>query len=278
MAGINSAQIRDRAQQQGINLSDDQVQQILKSAWDQSQYGADEGRVMQMLQSYSSNGSQVTNESANSPEALIQSISDEIAKSMEVYTKRGEEFDAKNPFNFDEMQARSSAEQAFNPYYSAELNDFVKGIDMKRKSTEGERDLLSELNRTAAGAERRNLDEAIRQSEEGYAGSGLFFSGARERGTGMAEIGGAEKARSRESQFKFGQEELGRNLQGLNTSEATGRRQISAEQTTNIESRIANLKAEESARHETERAQYIGYPGTSLTGGFNQLLQGAFQY
>ena len=41
----------DKARNVGVSLSDSEAQQILSSAWDQSQYGADEGRVMSLLSS-----------------------------------------------------------------------------------------------------------------------------------------------------------------------------------------------------------------------------------
>ena len=51
MAGLNTAQIIDLAKSQGINLSDSQAQPILSQAWDQSQYGADRGKVESLLSS-----------------------------------------------------------------------------------------------------------------------------------------------------------------------------------------------------------------------------------
>lgn len=50
MAGLNTAQIIEKARGMGINLSDSDAQPILSKAWDQSQYGADAGKVDSLLQ------------------------------------------------------------------------------------------------------------------------------------------------------------------------------------------------------------------------------------
>lgn len=277
MAGLNTAQIIDRARSIGRNISDAEAQAILKQAWDQSQYGADERKVMAILSGGGDNQSSNGQSSNNQPQTrddYLRGLVDEYQRQLEGQTKRGQEFDALNPFNFDEIQARASIEQVYNPAYQNELNDYVKGIELKRKSIQGELDLLRTLNRIQAGAERRNLDEAIRQSEEGYSGAGLFFSGARERGTGMQNIQGQETAQNRESKFQFGQEQGSRNLEGLNVDERAGRRDIGLRKTTDIETELRNLKAEESARREVEKASYIG--DTRLTQGMGQLIGSAF--
>lgn len=54
MAGLNTAQIKSTASQKGISISDDQANSILKQAWDQSQYGADAGKVSSLLSGYAS--------------------------------------------------------------------------------------------------------------------------------------------------------------------------------------------------------------------------------
>ncbi len=213
-----------------------------------------------------------------SADELFNKIISESQSQMDEMTKRAGEFDASNPFNFDEVQARASAGERYNPYYSSELSDMMKGISLRRQSAEGEKSLLSELNQVAIGADKRNLDEAVRASEEGFAGAGLFNSGARERGTGMAQISGLDTAKTREANYGYNQAQIGRQLTGLGTEQATGQRKITAEQTSTIESDVAKQKAEEQARREYEKAQYIGYPYvTSNNSGLQGLLNYAFQ-
>ena len=72
MAGLNTAQIKDRARQVlGREISEQEAQTILGQAWDQSQYGADSLRVDEILRG-SSGGSgadqtvqDIINESTN---------------------------------------------------------------------------------------------------------------------------------------------------------------------------------------------------------------------
>ena len=107
----------------------------------------------------------------------------------------------------------------------------------------------------------------------------MFESGARERATGLTQIAGQEQATEREKRFKYGQEQIGRGLEDITQREATGQRRTLAEKTTTIESDIDKQKAEERARWEYEKAQYVGYPYvTSQTSGLNDLLSSAFQY
>lgn len=268
MAGLNTAQIKDRARSQGVNLSDSDAQSILEQAWDQTQYGADEGKVLSLLGGYGGGVSGTPTSADDAASKAIKELTDFFQKGQDLY----KEFDTKNPFAFDEVLAKASAQESYNPYYEAELSDLVSGIERQRESTEGEQALLMDLNRIQSGAEKRNLEDAIRASEEGYSGAGLYFSGAKERGTGMQQIEGKEQATVREKQYGFNLSELGRRMEGLGAQETTGKRKIGAEKTTAIESSIANQKAEERARWETERQQYVGYP-YNTSSGMNQLLQ-----
>ena len=201
---------------------------------------------------------------ATSADEMFAQIQQQLMDEMDKFTARVKEFDENNPFTFDEILAQSSAEERYNPYYEAELSDFVAGIDTRRKTVEGERDLLVELNRVQMGENARRLDEAVKASEEGYAGAGLFFSGERERATGLTKIGGIEQTERREAQFGRGQEQAGLQLGSIATQEATGRRQTEAARTTDIQTEIEKLRAEERARHEHEKAQYIGFPYTLM--------------
>ena len=219
------------------------------------------------------------NPTSEPPEVMMARLSKELSTQMDEMSKRVTDYDENNPFNFDEMLAQASAQERYNPYYNAELSDFLKGIDTERQSAEGDKNLLVELNRIAAGAEKRNIDEAIRASEEGFAGVGLFESGARERATGLEKIQGQEQTGEREARFKYGMEEGARQLGSIGTQEQTGKRRLLAEKTATIQSDVENQKAEERARWEYERAQYLGNPYvTSQTSGLNDLLTKAFQY
>ena len=90
-----------------------------------------------------------------------------------------------NPFSFDEALATESATKEYSPYYARLLTDYTQNVE-RTKSRSAE-DLKTTLDQLSAGKEyytgvqRRALDTATRNTNEGYAGNGLFFSGVRER-------------------------------------------------------------------------------------------------
>jgi hypothetical protein len=273
--GLNSAQIQAEAQRMGITLSDAEVQKILEQAWDQSQFGADPGKVRTLLSSKAG----APSGEIKPADQVIQDTLRELEKFVDDFNQKFQEFDEQNPFSFDEALARSSAEERFSPFYDAELSDFVSGISRQRESTQGEQKLLQTLNQIGMGQDKRNLDEAIKASEEGFAGAGLFFSGARERATGQKNIAGAEQREGRAERFGFAQEQGRRQLEDISGREATGRRQLGAERTTTLQTDIEKQKTEALARREQERAQFVGFPyyGQNVQGGLNELLTKGFQ-
>lgn len=215
--------------------------------------------------------------SMSSADSFLKQLKDELSSQFDELAKRTKEFDANNPFSFDEALAKASAEERYNPYYSAELQDFTQGIERQRQSTEGQMKLLTDLNKVQVGADKRALEDAINASEEGFAGAGLFSSGARERATGQTVIQGQDTANTRAMNYNAGQAEAGRTLTGLGQQFDTGVRKLTAQKTTDISTEIERQKSEEEARHATERMQYIGSPYTSsVQNGINGLITGAF--
>jgi len=212
-----------------------------------------------------------------SADSFLEQLKNELSSQFDELAKRTKEFDTNNPFSFDEALAKASAEERFNPYYEAELKDFTQGIDRQKQSAEGSMKLLTDLNRIQVGQDKRNLDEAVSAAEEGYAGAGLYNSGAKERAVGGAVVQGQDTANTRSLQYNEGIAGGKRQLEDVIASGATGVRRLGAQKTTDITTEIEKLKAEEEARHQTERLQYIGSPYTSsITGGINQLIGGTF--
>lgn len=94
MAGLNTAQIKDRARQYwGRDISDDEANQILNQFWDQSQFGADEGSIMSYFQGGSSGGS----------------------------TSGGSSDGSSGGFSFDWDAAEKEAFEKLKPYYEEKL-------------------------------------------------------------------------------------------------------------------------------------------------------------
>src|SRR3990167_5924788 len=117
-------------------------------------------------------------------DSLFNAIVDPVSKALDAWRQKLVEFYKNNPFAFDEAQARASSQERLNPYYDATLNEFMTGYRRSSaRSTEDMTRTIGELNADASKLsekERFATQEAIRGSEEGFAGSGLFFSGQRE--------------------------------------------------------------------------------------------------
>jgi len=214
---------------------------------------------------------------ADTADSFLQQLKDELAAQFDEIAKRTEEFDTNNPFVFDEAVAKASAEERYNPYYNAELQDFTQGIERQKSTQEGQMKLLTDLNRIQVGEDKRALDEAISAAEEGYAGAGLYNSGAKDRSVGNTPIAGQDNANKRDLNYNYNMEQGRQAIIGLNQQMDTGLRKLNAQKTTDIQTEIEKQRAEEEARHATERLQYIGSPYTSsITGGINQLIGSTF--
>lgn len=207
------------------------------------------------------------------PEQIMREIAAENQKQLDAWAARSKEFDTTHPFSFDEILAEASAAQRFDPYYDSQLKDFMAGIMRQRESLGQESELIKTLNVQAQGEEARNLGEAIRASAEGASQSGLFFSGARQRETGLKEVMANEQANTRELTTGFKLGEVGRQLGQTQTTEESTRRGLRADRATAVQTDIEKQKAEEQARRAYEKAQYVGVPPTGANqSAINQLL------
>lgn len=189
---------------------------------------------------------------------------------------KSKEFDQQNPFTFDEALARASANERFDPYYDAELNDYVTGANNARqRSTEDATRLQKELTAdtsTYVGQVRRNVQDAIDTAKEGFAGSGLYASGQRIRREGKISNEGNQQIDVANENYRRGlassQRELGRNLQDINLGQNTFERRLGSEKETNILTDIEKQRQDKLRQREYERQQYVGYP---LGGGSSSL-------
>jgi hypothetical protein len=211
---------------------------------------------------------------------FINSILDDITKPLKEATERAGKFDRENPFVFDEVLAEQSANERLSPYYESELRDFMTGVVRARGRTlEDEKRLRTELDtttETTSARIRRNVEETIKSSEEGFAGSGLLTSGARERTTGVEKIEGDENLgdfmRKQEGARNESQIREGRTLQDIGTKEATGIRTSTAAKDTAITTDVLDQQKEANQKREFERQQFIGYPLASGTGSLSSIF------
>lgn len=197
---------------------------------------------------------------------LLQSFVNPLQKEIESWWKRLDEYDKNNPFAFDEALARASSEERLNPYFDATLNEFMTGVRRSsQRSTEDMTRTIGELNVDASklsDKERFNTQEAIRSSEEGFAGAGLFFSGKRARATGVEDVQGGQAQEAIQTNLNRG---IGQTTRGntrlqedLALQTARQNRLVGAERVTALETDIAKQKRESALQRGLERLQFAG--------------------
>lgn len=200
---------------------------------------------------------------------------DNLLKAQEEQIKREtsflEDYVKKNPFVFDEALARKSATAEYQPYYTELLQDYVADLDKQRETTRGEANLLTTLKKIDTGARSREYQLATDRANEGYAGSGMFFSGIRQKATGLEEIGYKEGVTG--SEARFGQQEQGlqNQLGQYDIAQQRKTRDIGREQDYAVEGGILTRKKEAQSQYYTplEQSYYRQFPtgsGNTLKG------------
>ncbi len=202
----------------------------------------------------------------------IKNILDTVTKPVMDAASRAKTFDEQNPFRFDETLATASAKERFDPYYNAELSDFMSGVQRKRTATIQDeeairKELIAQTTSTTVSTQNA-LDRALRASEQGYASSGLFGSGEQLANTGEQTVDTgnnmADYLRKQDlarTQSQLGQE---RTLADLTAGTQTFQRQLGAIQSTATLTDVEQQKQDELRKRELARQNYVGYP---LAGG-----------
>ena len=157
-----------------------------------------------------------------------------------------------NPFKFDEELARAAATQEYSPYYNETLSDYVATTERtKSRSAEDLSRTLSLLQANKdyfVGTERRLLDKSIKNTNEGYAGRGLFFSGARPKDVQELQDVSGEKVNDYMTGYNYNvkSQQLGseRTIADTNTAAAQYKRDLEREKKYAIESGVLTRKGE----------------------------------
>jgi hypothetical protein len=211
-----------------------------------------------------------TTQPVNPAQKVMDTITSSYQKLIDNYALKGKEFDTKNPFVFDEVLASKRNEVAtrLDPYYTQTLNDYVRGVEVKRsRSLEDEKTILADTNSDVAnftGKTKDVLEEALRTSAEGNADSGLFFSGLSLRKEGMM----TNDANSSLKDYTTGAERTlrnagtmrGRTLEDLTRESTMKTRDLNQEKYYNTESGALKETNLAQAKRDLERNQYIGAP------------------
>jgi hypothetical protein len=211
-------------------------------------------------------------------------IEDTYKKELQRYKALVERF-GEDPFSIDEAlaeQFRLQAAEDIDPYYRQTREDFEQGIETRRRrGLEDERNVLDELRsdvESFTGRTRRELDRALNASAEGFAESGMFFSGrrARERGLLEAESGIEQReflgeAGRREARVK---RLTARELEDITQDKRIGLRDVERRRTVDIEQEIDDLRDVELRKRGFEYATVPGpAPGVKAQDLFDVSLQ-----
>lgn len=197
-----------------------------------------------------------------------QSIVDAQKKEIERETKWIEQYTSDNPFVFDEALARESATAEYEPYYTEVLQDYLGRMDLKRESLQSDVDLLKSMQEYDTGARTRAYNMAVAGAEEGYAGSGMFFSGIKQRGLGQREVEYQAESDIQGQKYdrQFGGYESQKKLYDL--EEAERRRDIERQQQESVESGVLTREKEARTQYNVpfEQSYYRQFPtGTGNT-------------
>lgn len=201
---------------------------------------------------------------------MISTATDIYSKAFDEYTRKYKEFDAKNPFDWNKIleNERAKATQRLDPYYTQTLNDYLRGVNLKRqRSTEDERTILQELQADVdyyTGETKQKLTDAIEKSRNGYADAGLLGSGQAYRSEGQLQAAAGnnlnryltEAERSKQKT----QLETQRFNQDLTLEEQMKKRDLAQEKSYNIESQALTGRQQALGQRQFEKGQYTGAP------------------
>lgn len=263
---LNTAQIRDRAREiTGRTISDQEAQQVMNVTG-----GGDEAQVYAYFRGGSGSPGSSSGGGADTAASLIQAAIDKYTGLFDEYSRKYREFDAANPFVFDDILSEESriASQRLDPYYQQTLGDFLSGVEKKRqRGYEDTRNLLAELNQDIndyTGDAKLGLQRSVERTREGYADVGLSQSGAAlgSEGIQAAQTGDQlNRYLSRQEERRTGiNRAQDRFITDLGLEESLQRRNLAREQAYNVQSQALGETERRQRQREYEKAQYTGLP------------------
>jgi hypothetical protein len=231
------------------------------TAWDEASAAAD------FKAKGSQKGSQTTSSSSGG-----NSATDVLNQSISTITdmfKNIPEYSTVNPFSFDEALAKTAATAEYSPYYDQMLSDYTSTVE--RTKSRSQEDLTKTLDQLAAGkeyymgTERRLLDRTIDNVNKGYAGQGLFFSGAKQKDINQinTEYGAQTGEYNRQYQYNVGQAQTAatRTGQDIATASSMYSRDVGQAKTAAIEQGVLQRQSEAVQQYEIRRQKYYGASG-----------------
>lgn len=202
--------------------------------------------------------------------SLIKTSIDAYSKKYDEYVSKYNEFEQKNPFNFDQIleEEKSKVKQRLDPYYEQTLTDYLTGVNTKRKrSIEDERTLLTQVQQdtnTFQDRQKQQVQDTIDQVREGKADAGLYDSGSRLRDEGKATVQADKNLTDyltnqdrRVNDIKTTTQRLSEDLA---LDERMKRRDLTTDQTYQVNAQALPEVQRRQQQREFERGQYTGAP------------------
>ena len=142
----------------------------------------------------------------------VKQATDTTAAAEKQYEAGVSAYDAANPFNFDDMLAKETANASpyVSAYYNQQLNDFMNGVNMTRQhsieDTQRQVNLLQADQDAYTGQAKQQLNTALLQAGQQYSDAGSYDSGARARAQGVQEANTAYDVaqNARQSNYDIG--------------------------------------------------------------------------
>lgn len=216
----------------------------------------------------------------------LQDVNDLIQNSFKTLTDQASqkfgEYQSSHPFSLDQVLADSlkQAKEQVDPYYNETLNNYLTGVTRRiTRSKEDTQNLLGELNAQTASYSRDTqikLNQALENSNQGFADSGLLSSGSAMRASGGIAVntGNSLADYLRGQQYRTNQATLQneRTLQDVNLESTQQQRDIGREQFTAEQTR-ANQLAQEAGQTYVRGFQQTLPPQLQANTGFDLLKQ-----
>lgn len=206
------------------------------------------------------------------PMSYVEDLINQQQEQIEEETSYIEEYLEENPFAFDEELARESVTAEYEPYYSELLEDYTTDVEAKRESLTDDMRLLNTLEEYDQRAASRSFNRAVTKAEEGFAGSGLFFSGIKKRAIGEEEVDYRDERELSSEKFGHRRRDVEREREGLERRYQRRIRDIGREKEEAIESGILGREGEYMTEYYTPLVESY----TRRFGGSNQGVLGGY--
>ena len=217
-------------------------------------------RAAELAKEYGVGAPTDTSSSGGGVDSILNTAIDSVTGTLKTIPSN----DQANPFSFDTALATQASTAEYSPYYQQLLTDYTSGVERtKARSAE---DLQSTLTQLAAGkeyytgTERRLLDRTLDQTNKGYAGQGLFFSGANEKDKQqiLTEYGAQTGEYNRQYGYNVGQANLAntRTNEDITTASSQYSRDVNQAKTTAIQQGVLQRQSEAIQQYEVGRSNY----------------------